>query len=124
MINLSKMIERIYIKEAAAKIGCKYRTFKKWCAEFGIEILADAGFKNRYILKKEFEKAADLEPHKYILRKYKCSPQEFNSRINIEAEVQTITEERNKRDKTTSTYQPTQHEKLIIARLHSELGEL
>ncbi len=113
------MTERIDIKDAAAQMGCKRRAFIKWCSELGVEILRDPGFKKGYVLKVEFDKAADFVPNKYTQRKYGCSIEEFKARMKFDAELRTALGERKNGNQNTKSNNEDlgEHGKGFLARL-------
>ena len=117
------MNERIYKKEACRMLGnIGNRTFKKWCEQNGVKIFRENGSNMEYVLKVEFELAYNYNVMPYIEQKYRCSLEEFNSRMNFEVELQTTIDERNKKRNIKSKYQPKhEHELKWLSSLTNNL---
>ena len=98
------------------------RTFKKWCEQNGVKIFRENGSNMEYVLKVEFELAYNYNVMPYIEQKYRCSIEEFNSRMNFEVELQTTIDERNKKRNIKSKYQPKhEHELKWLSSLTNNL---
>ncbi len=121
-------MERIFINQAGKEIGYKdKRSFRKWCAHYGVGILSDLGSKKQYVIKEEFEMAKKKEPLKYLNQKYGTEKLSgiFSACLNFETEYRITLEQNRKKNFQKDNYSPKgEHEKSFLARLTSKLHEL
>lgn len=65
------MIERILFWDAAKAMGySSYHGFKEWCNLNGVGLLRDKGSRRVYLIRQEFEFAANKEILSYLTSKY------------------------------------------------------
>ena len=114
------MIERVYVNEARAMLnGVCWKTLKNWCVENSVALLKDKGIDEYYILREEFDLAFNLEPEKYLLKKYKTKDW---SEI-LEARLKFISDYRRAKEKRPKPYVPQgDHEIAFFTALRKELG--
>jgi hypothetical protein len=84
--QLIKMIERIYIHEAAKMAGYQVRQFKVVCEKNGLEILCDENSSKQYLLKQILLDFLNRKPLEYLEKRNKHAGEKISSVLTYVSE--------------------------------------